>query len=169
MYLPFARKDYARCTEARLPKDDPMLVAWEAYKATPEFVNTRHWAAVDAHRDGSLWAAFVQGWLARMDADESRLKALEAENTRNILRYTARGFEAGEKAAADRVTALEAERGRLIALKKHWSAEITQGQREVDRQPDTSVASDLAKVWLKAVTGCRDQLDAALQPEGKEP
>lgn len=73
--------------QAALPKDDPMLVAFERYKATSEYANSKHWALRVApmfqagegrdatcdlmpleqrarHVDGSLWAAFVEGWNA---------------------------------------------------------------------------------------------------------
>ncbi|HEU4344033.1 MAG TPA: DUF2829 domain-containing protein [Candidatus Binatia bacterium] len=49
-------------TETPIPKDHPLMVAWEAYKATPDYANTRKWASHDEHVDGSLWAAFSQGW-----------------------------------------------------------------------------------------------------------
>jgi hypothetical protein len=67
-----------------------MMVAWEAYKATDEFQSSKRWALTIApmlqagspdfelkrscdvmpfeqrsnHVDGSLWAAFVEGWNA---------------------------------------------------------------------------------------------------------
>jgi hypothetical protein len=47
---------------AALAKDDPRLIAWEAYKATPEYQNTRNWALHEQHVDGSLWAAFLAGF-----------------------------------------------------------------------------------------------------------
>jgi hypothetical protein len=50
--------------EELLPKDHPMLKAFEAYKASPEYANTFKHAEQPEHRDGSLWAAFVQGWTA---------------------------------------------------------------------------------------------------------
>lgn len=49
-----------------VPANDPLMIAWEAYKASPEYANTRRWALQEAHVDGSLWAAFVAGFsLAR--------------------------------------------------------------------------------------------------------
>jgi hypothetical protein len=39
-----------------------MRDAWEAYKLTDEYANTRRWALHEQHVDGSLWAAFVVGW-----------------------------------------------------------------------------------------------------------
>lgn len=52
-------------TETPIAKDDPLMKAWEAYKATDDFANTRHWALKEPHTEGSLWAAFMAGWLAR--------------------------------------------------------------------------------------------------------
>lgn len=48
--------------------DDPRMVAWEAYKATPEYANTRKWARTE-HAEGSLWAAFLEGWARAVSAD----------------------------------------------------------------------------------------------------
>jgi hypothetical protein len=45
-----------------LPKDSPIMRAWDAYKATPDYANSLKWAAHDEHRVGSMWAAFLQGW-----------------------------------------------------------------------------------------------------------
>jgi hypothetical protein len=50
---------------AALPKDDPRIVAWEAYRAGPHYQNTRNWALHEEHVDGSLWAAFLAGYMAQ--------------------------------------------------------------------------------------------------------
>jgi hypothetical protein len=50
--------------ETALPKNDPMMIAWESYVSLAEYKNTRSWAKHDEHVDGSLWAAFVAGWKA---------------------------------------------------------------------------------------------------------
>lgn len=47
---------------AALPKDSPIMRAWDVYKATPDYANSLKWAAHDEHRVGSMWAAFLQGW-----------------------------------------------------------------------------------------------------------
>lgn len=49
---------------APLPKDDPMLIAWEEYKATEDYANTKKWAADSGQVDGSLWTVFMQGYIA---------------------------------------------------------------------------------------------------------
>ena len=49
-------------TETPVPETDPLMIAWQAYKATGEYANTRQWAAHETHVDGSLWTAFVAGW-----------------------------------------------------------------------------------------------------------
>ena len=56
--------------------DSPIWKAWEAYKGTDDYVNTRRWALNDAHVDGSLWAAFERGF---------RTTNVEAEATRAPL------------------------------------------------------------------------------------
>jgi hypothetical protein len=50
--------------ESPVPSDHPLMKAWTAYKATEDYANSRRWAAHDEHRDGSLWAAFMEGWNA---------------------------------------------------------------------------------------------------------
>ena len=47
-----------------VPSTDPMMVAWESYRASANYANTRKWATKDRHVDGSLWAAFCEGWSA---------------------------------------------------------------------------------------------------------
>lgn len=50
-------------TEQALPEDHPEVKAFREYQATPAFVNSYKWAAVEGSaREGSLWAAFDQGW-----------------------------------------------------------------------------------------------------------
>jgi hypothetical protein len=53
-----------------VPEGDPLRVAWDKYKATADYQNTRKWALDPDHVDGSLWAAFVAGWLARNEKDK---------------------------------------------------------------------------------------------------
>jgi hypothetical protein len=50
--------------QAPVPSDHPMMQAWERYKVSPEYANSFRWAAQEQHRDGSMWAAFVEGWHA---------------------------------------------------------------------------------------------------------
>lgn len=76
--------------ETPCPKDSPLMIAWEAYKSTDNYANTRFWAtryipeddpaaieriratganpATKANKEqyveGSLWAAFMAGYLA---------------------------------------------------------------------------------------------------------
>jgi hypothetical protein len=47
-----------------VPADHPLRKAWDAYKNTDRFENSRKWAEFDQYRDGSLWAAFEAGWRA---------------------------------------------------------------------------------------------------------
>jgi hypothetical protein len=52
-----------QCSQA-LSSDDPRMIAWEKYKLTEEYANTRGWAQYAQHVDGSLWAAFLVGYEA---------------------------------------------------------------------------------------------------------
>ena len=52
---------------AEVPLTHPMRAAWEKYKETDEYANSRKWAlhpeAADRqYVDGSMWAAFCAGW-----------------------------------------------------------------------------------------------------------
>lgn len=48
--------------ETPLPKDSPIVRAWEEYRQTSDYANTRRWVLHPEHRDGSLWAVFMRGW-----------------------------------------------------------------------------------------------------------
>lgn len=61
--------------EQPLPNDSQIMKAWEAYKATDDYANTRRWALHEAHVDGQLWAAFMVGWTARNTSPEEALLA----------------------------------------------------------------------------------------------
>lgn len=63
-----------------VPKDDPLMIAWEAWKASESYPNARKWATAfttecepngvkitHPHLDGAFWAAFICGWNARAD------------------------------------------------------------------------------------------------------
>lgn len=54
--------------ETPIAFDHPMKLAWDKYKGTDEYANTRRWALHEAHVDGSLWAAFNKGWMAHAAA-----------------------------------------------------------------------------------------------------
>lgn len=56
-----------------VPLTHPMRAAWEKYKETDEYANARKWALhPDAEErqyvDGSMWAAFCEGWNAGLAA-----------------------------------------------------------------------------------------------------
>ena len=55
---------------APVPKDSPLMVAWEAYKASEGYANTKAWALNPQHVDGSLWAAFQAGYEAALEGLE---------------------------------------------------------------------------------------------------
>lgn len=49
-------------TMTKVPDDHPLMIAWNEYKAGPDFENTKQWATAPKHTEGSLWAAFMAGW-----------------------------------------------------------------------------------------------------------
>lgn len=55
--------------QTAVPLDHPLMRAWEAYKRTPEFQNTKNWATDPNHVDGSLWAAFARGYYSAGSGD----------------------------------------------------------------------------------------------------
>ena len=55
-------------------KDDPLWKAWVLYEQSNPYRNTRRWAGLEQHVDGSMWAAFSEGWNARND-ELNRLRA----------------------------------------------------------------------------------------------
>lgn len=98
------------------------MVAWEAYKATEEYANTKQWAAYPEHVDGSLWAAFDRGYAAALrelaaaqavarhesdclDAAKARIRELEqqaAHVRREALVEAERVLDAAAQAAQER-------------------------------------------------------------------
>lgn len=51
--------------QAQCPDDHPLMVAWNSYKQTEAFENSKRWAIRPEHTDGSLWAAFSAGFNAQ--------------------------------------------------------------------------------------------------------
>lgn len=52
-----------------IPNDHPLKLAWDKYTATEDYANARRWAKEgDEFIEGSLWAAFVEGWNAGVSA-----------------------------------------------------------------------------------------------------
>lgn len=50
--------------EAPLPKDSPLIKAWEQYKSSEEYASSSRWLHHKEHRVGAMWAAFSAGWTA---------------------------------------------------------------------------------------------------------
>lgn len=42
--------------------EHPVMKAWSLYKQTERYKNTLKWASSDEHREGSLWAVFLEGY-----------------------------------------------------------------------------------------------------------
>lgn len=71
-----------------VPKDDPMMKVWEAFKQTAEYANAKTWAANPNHREGSLWAMYSQGFKDATqragDLHEQTDSASDVERLRNL-------------------------------------------------------------------------------------
>ena len=52
--------------------DEPVMIAWKAHKETPDFANSKKWAAFPEHLDGSLWALFSAGFSAGQSTTRPR-------------------------------------------------------------------------------------------------
>jgi hypothetical protein len=59
-------------------QDEPLMIAWNAYKATDEYANSRKWARNYEHIDGVLWALFSAGHASR-DAEVAELQARDED------------------------------------------------------------------------------------------
>jgi hypothetical protein len=61
-------------------KNSPLMIAWTAYKLTDDFANTRKWAFYNngEHVDGSLWAAFMEGFNAAARSADWEQQAFDA-------------------------------------------------------------------------------------------
>jgi hypothetical protein len=46
------------------PAGEDVIKAWNAYAATPQFANSKHWVTNPAHTEGSMWACFEAGYAA---------------------------------------------------------------------------------------------------------
>jgi len=68
--------------EQQVPKDAPVMKAWEAYKTSEEYANSRKWAQTEEHVDGSMWAAFFAGFFACAVDEAQRMGDLRATNER---------------------------------------------------------------------------------------
>lgn len=58
--------------ETQLPDDDPLAIAWTAYKHSNEYIRSRTWASFEQHVDGSMWAAFEAGYRAGQQTSPDR-------------------------------------------------------------------------------------------------
>lgn len=67
-------------TQSPLPQNDPMLIAFQKLKHTPEYKNAVNWtikAENESQADGELWFGFAAGWDAHADhAVESMLECV---------------------------------------------------------------------------------------------
>lgn len=62
-------------TMQALPSDHPEMKAWERYKKEPGYENTLKWATQHNYTEGSLWAAFDEGWRAAMQTPSNTVEA----------------------------------------------------------------------------------------------
>jgi hypothetical protein len=75
-----ALREASMPAETPVDPKSPLILAWEQYKASEEYANTRSWALHAEHVDGSLWAAFERGYRIARDLQRE-------EDTRDAARY----------------------------------------------------------------------------------
>ena len=63
-----------------VPEDAPVMVAWSQYKKSDDYGNSRKWAVLQEHTDGSMWASFYKGFLAGVVAS-----MIETEKSRDAV------------------------------------------------------------------------------------
>ena len=75
-------------TQSPCPQNDPLMIAWNAYQSTNEFVNAERWARDPEHLKGSLWAVFQAGFRAATqraaDLHEQVDTASDSERLQNV-------------------------------------------------------------------------------------
>lgn len=76
MTEPNNQRDGKMTTMTPVPADSPLMLAWNAYKASEGYENTKRWAAHLHAVDGSLWAAFEAGF-THAAAENERLRRFE--------------------------------------------------------------------------------------------
>lgn len=64
--------------DAMTPVDpnSPLSKMWEEWKSSDDYANSRKWAMHEDHIEGSLWNAFMRGFMA----GECRASTGEGEN-----------------------------------------------------------------------------------------
>lgn len=50
----------------------PLMVAWEQFKQSESFANSRKWASHDEHLDGSMWNCFMVGFNTGTEIERQR-------------------------------------------------------------------------------------------------
>ena len=82
------RKIKKMSTMTIVPKNHPVMKAWEAFKETEDYANMKRWAAHPEHLDGSLWGAYERGFRdateRARDVHEQVDTASDAERLENI-------------------------------------------------------------------------------------
>lgn len=56
-------------TTTPVDRDSPLYQAWLRYRESADYANTKQWATHDEHTEGSLWAAFEQGFRASQPSE----------------------------------------------------------------------------------------------------
>ena len=121
-------------TTTPVSKDSPLWLAWEAYTATEEYANTKRWAVVPEHAEGSLWAAFERGFAAQSTPSPIAGKAEMPEEVRAEVEYLRHNREIGGLAGpvGNAVRWLADDRERLLDRVEELSGELDEARQQRD-------------------------------------
>lgn len=78
----------------QVDKDSPLMIAWEKYKATADYANTKKWALFPEHVDGSLWASFLQGYEAALPT-----KSVDVDGLQDLINKVSEDIRIGHSFA----------------------------------------------------------------------
>lgn len=59
-------------SQSLVPNDHPLKIAWDKYKLTEDFQNTKRWVIHSEHVEGSLWATFMAGFNAAQETKKGK-------------------------------------------------------------------------------------------------
>lgn len=97
-------------TQSPLPQNDPMLIAFQKLKHTPEYKNAVNWtikAENESQADGELWFGFAAGWNAH--AEHASVQFNDA------IPAMKEAYRQGRKDEADHTAAIREKARELVA------------------------------------------------------
>lgn len=72
-----------------LPKNHPIMLAWDRYKSTDDYANSFRWAGHEEHRAGSMWTAFLAGFNAATPPAQTAPDPIKSKPFADMAEYAA--------------------------------------------------------------------------------